>query len=821
MVALAVAAGVPAMGQLCNSWQVVAGNPGFQLADVTWAAEHWVAVGWAGSILTSTDGASWQRVAPLGPEYVYAVTWGAPGFLALGNDHNESDGTSVILTSSDGAHWTRHDSPPDTHLGAAAWGAGEYVSISGSGFFASRDGLAWTATRAPEPGVWVSKPIFDGARFVAVGFLSAEGGDPVEGYVFTSSDGLAWERRTVAAATALNSVAWNGTRYVAAGRIGPVSGRAGVFLASDDLGEWQQVAGPLAREPVAIAATAAGFVAVGPFMLAWTSPDGHAWTEPQEGSYGPSSGVATDGVQFVAVGYSDAIASSTDGRSWVQRSPVTFPRLADVVWTGRRYVAVGDGGAVTLSDDGGQWQALAPITTGDLVRVVSTGAKVEALTATGSVLESTDGRAWAWRPAFRVPSRDVAYGNGSFVAINDTHLERSRDLVTWETVSSPDYRVNKIAWTGTHFVAAATLSDQLVGTLLSSTDGLAWHDVGGGSMLRYGAGALAGNASTVVGADNAGGVFACRGDGSQCRDAAPGPYHLAPVAWAGSRFVAWSPSGFYASWDGVEWASQELIAVSSPTAFAGAGGTAVGVGTCIMRSTCPGSGEPMYLPGAAHNLGANSTQWRTDAFVANLGQTQARFTLELLYRSRENVTPPSTTFTLAPGTMTTYPDVVGSVFSFEGAGTLRVTPTAGEVTASERVYQTSGPASFGQHVAGLAEHAALGPGQRASLIGLSQSASEASGARTNIGLVNASAVRTVVTVELYRADGTLLGTRTYTLRPFESIQQVKLFAQVTSDAVPAGYAIVSTPTAGARFFAYAFLVDNVTGAPELVFPQSP
>ncbi len=279
--------------------------------------------------------------------------------------------------------------------------------------------------------------------------------------------------------------------------------------------------------------------------------------------------------------------------------------------------------------------------------------------------------------------------------------------------------------------------------------------------------------------------------------------------------------GVQTSWDGFHWVSSGVTGLPVLTAVAGTQRHIVAVGDAIIRGECPAGGEPVYLAAAAHNVGANSTQWRTDAFVANLGPTQSSFTLELLQRNHENLTPASTTFTLAPGVMATYPDVVGSVFNFEGAGTLRVTPIDGEVTASERVLETTGPTTLGQHVAGLAEHTALGPGQRARLIGLSQSASESSGTRTNIGVVNASAVRMVATVELYRADGTLLGTRTYTLRPYESIQKTRIFSEVTADEVPAGYAIVSTPTEGARYFAYAFMVDNVSGAPELVFPQSP
>jgi hypothetical protein len=169
--------------------------------------------------------------------------------------------------------------------------------------------------------------------------------------------------------------------------------------------------------------------------------------------------------------------------------------------------------------------------------------------------------------------------------------------------------------------------------------------------------------------------------------------------------------------------------------------------------------------------------------------------------------------------MASYFDVVASVFNFEGAGTLRVTPRQGNVIASERVYEVTGPAVLGQHVAGVAEHTALGPNQRAMLLGLAHSASETKGTRTNIGIVSACALRIQVDVELHRGDGTLLGTRSLAVRPYESIQENRIFAEVTTDELPSAYAIVSTATPGARYFAYAFLVDNVSGAPELVFPQ--
>ena len=87
------------------------------------------------------------------------------------------------------------------------------------------------------------------------------------------------------------------------------------------------------------------------------------------------------------------------------------------------------------------------------------------------------------------------------------------------------------------------------------------------------------------------------------------------------------------------------------------------------------------------------------------------------------------------------------------------------------------------------------------------------GFRTNLGLVNASAVETTVTAELFRADGTRLGELSVTLRPFESVQRTEIFREVTADAVADGYVAVKTTTYGAAFFAYASVVDNRSNDP--------
>ncbi len=817
-----LAAAVPATPQLCDPWQVVAGNPGTDLRGVAWGGGHWLAVGELGTTITSADGTTWRRPTPLAPFGYSAVAWGEPGFVAFSAD------PIVAHVSADGLTWRDASFPGEWSVVAAAWGAGRWVAFGlGGGVFASQDGVAWHRVWEQDGfHIRLSGLIFDGARFVAVGTRFTDDLSIERGVVVTSSDGETWELHEGPPATALNAVAWNGTRYAAAGHRIVNGFTSGVLLASDDGLTWNEVAGPFAGEPLAVAAGGAAFVAVGYGNPAWYSADGLSWSAAPLGGDLYLTAAAWSGDRFVAVGAHGAILSSGDGLTW--RSVVDFQTLADVVWTGRRYVAVGKAGAVMLSGDGAQWQAVVPIDSANLARVVFTGTKLQSFTASGRVFESPDGSSWVARPALSTPSPYVAFGAGVYVTIADRFsghatLKRSVDLSTWTTVSASDFEPQAVIWTGARFVAAGVLAYQYpAGDLRVSDDGLLWTSRNGWSTLRYGIEALAGNPAGIVGSDLAGYLYRCEGDGTRCREASLLGF-FGGVHWAGSRYIGMSSSGggYAASWDGLQWEQQAVIAAPEASAVAAGGTSIVGVGDFIMRTTCPTSGEPLYLPAAAHNLGLNHTQWKTDAFVANLGATQAHFTLELLPRSREGLAPVSTTFTLAPGAMATYADVVSSVFNLQGAGTLRVTPIDGAITASERVYQVSTTATLGQHGPGLPASAALSQGQRAALIGLAESASVSAGNRTNIGLVNACALRILVAVELYRGDGALLGTRSYVLRPYESIQRTRIFAEVTADELPSAYAIVSTATPGARYFAYAFLVDNVTGAPELVLPQLP
>ncbi|MGV8042055.1 MAG: PKD domain-containing protein [Thermoanaerobaculaceae bacterium] len=227
------------------------------------------------------------------------------------------------------------------------------------------------------------------------------------------------------------------------------------------------------------------------------------------------------------------------------------------------------------------------------------------------------------------------------------------------------------------------------------------------------------------------------------------------------------------------------------------------------------SGDSIYLPAAAHLSGAAGTNWRTDLELQNPGAAPSSVSIALLKRDQANASPATLQVTLEPGRGQRLLDVLGSGggFGFSGAGTLRITPYAGAVMATARSYNDQPAGTFGQFIPGQARGRAVPFGTTSLLAQLAHAVTPAVVFRTNLGLVNTTDQAIQVEVRLFKADGTLLGTRTYALRPHEYVQRDKVFGEVTTQDVPLGFALLRTTTQGGAFIAYASVIDNRTGDP--------
>lgn len=248
---------------------------------------HYVTVGndsLQGSILTSTDGATWA-VQYVSASYLNAVVYDtvAEQWLVVGGTGT----TGTILTSPDSTFWTPYASSlpvaplfgvaVGTNIGGVA-GAYAYVAVGGAGsetsyIVASQDlGASWTRSTAPTTTqlnsvVWSDQ----NQLFVAVGNA---------GTILTSPDGVFWTQQVSHTTADLADVTKTGNLIIA-------TGTAGTILASSDATNWTVYPFPTTANVLAVA-NAFNLTWVGTDLTSfggtslYSSPDLQNWTASPE-----------------------------------------------------------------------------------------------------------------------------------------------------------------------------------------------------------------------------------------------------------------------------------------------------------------------------------------------------------------------------------------------------------------------------------------------------------------------------------------------------------------------------------------------------------
>lgn len=298
------------------------GSPlGGWLSAITWAGDRFIAVGSAGAVVSSRDGAHW--VAESQGSDFNNVVWTGDSFVALGQ---------VVTTSADAGLWSHpvrvqkasfvfdvaraadrfvfaaQDfllSSPDlitwtgTSIGSipcrgVAWTGTRFVVVCADGFaHTSPDGLTWSASQ-------VGDRLTPWLDVLASDNLVLATGDA--GAVATSPDGLTWTVTETGAQGALVSVASSGQQFVAVSDLGEAA------VSSDGVHWTSAPANGSAQTHLnAVAWAGSGFVAVGQQGLALTSVDGLVWnkvTVPDGARYASLNGIALSPTRCVAVGES-------------------------------------------------------------------------------------------------------------------------------------------------------------------------------------------------------------------------------------------------------------------------------------------------------------------------------------------------------------------------------------------------------------------------------------------------------------------------------------------------------------------------------------
>ena len=226
-------------------------------------------------------------------------------------------------------------------------------------------------------------------------------------------------------------------------------------------------------------------------------------------------------------------------------------------------------------------------------------------------------------------------------------------------------------------------------------------------------------------------------------------------------------------------------------------------------SAAKATAEPIYIPAAAHVAGAAGTNWRTDVELHNVGSTQGQYEIALLRRDQGNISPQTAVYSVGAGRSLRLHDALHTVFGFTGGAALRITPVTGSLLVTSRTYNLTDQGTYGQYISGSPHSQAITHGNEAVLIQLSQDSSSTTGFRTNVGLVSAVDSPITIRADLYRAQGTFVGTRTYSLEAFGYKQIDRIFRTLTQDEIPDGHIVVSTSTPGGAFFAYALSLIHI------------
>ena len=134
------------------------------LEDVAWSPTTLVAVGWGGTIISSSDGGiNWTARTSGTAVNLNGVAWTGTQFIAGGN-------SGTILTSPDGINWTARTSGIFTALEGIVQADDTIVVTGASGrVICSEDGGATWRSRSPRTGsVYISGVAWSGSTVVVV-----------------------------------------------------------------------------------------------------------------------------------------------------------------------------------------------------------------------------------------------------------------------------------------------------------------------------------------------------------------------------------------------------------------------------------------------------------------------------------------------------------------------------------------------------------------------------------------------------------------------------------------------------------------------------
>ncbi|HOD65556.1 MAG TPA: hypothetical protein PKM94_02610, partial [candidate division Zixibacteria bacterium] len=317
-------------------------------------------------------------------------------------------GAGTVLTSTDGQLWTTQPTDLTIDLYGIASNGQRFVAVGGQGrIVTSTDGLTWTTAESTFTARFFFDVAWSGEAFVAVG----QGG-----LVAASADGLTWEIYSSAVANTLLGVRWMGSRFLAVGekiilRLDPPELDGLDSLTAADV---------LARPPYVLydaAVSDSGMLAVGQYGTILKAVNDTTWAVRVSGLNAYLYAIEWVGDRFVAAGENGIILTSADAARW-ELIATLDDDIRGLYWDGAQTLAVGVAGTILRSVDGHEWTAVPSGPNAILSAVAANESLYVAVGAGGAALVSRDAARWTlWPSGTTEPLGAVATDSTTFVAV--------------------------------------------------------------------------------------------------------------------------------------------------------------------------------------------------------------------------------------------------------------------------------------------------------------------------------------------------------------------------------------------------------------------
>ncbi|WP_341279576.1 X2-like carbohydrate binding domain-containing protein [Paenibacillus sp. FSL H8-0537] len=462
----------------------------------------YIAVGYDGAIIKSTDAEHWENVktkadsnysgviAPASFIF-YGVAYGNGVFVAVGSE-------GVILSSTDGVNWTQRTSGISTQISNVEYftfnGAGAFYALSKGKYVTSTNGTTWTTV------VPTGLPSDKSITQVTVGNNGARlGVSSEEGKIYSTTNGTTWtfvQPVTPASlpANGANFLEWMNDRYF-------MADISGYIWTSTDLATFTLMGAPSLQ----VGSNPTGQMRKGfydgthyylfgsegsKYGSVYTSTDATTWTlQPFEREFVDQNASFINGKYFLFG--NEGMSVSDTGSNWSYKWGGNFN---EIIYDGTKYIAVGQlgkEGTIWTSNDLSAWTKQSISGQADAFTSVAHGnGKYVAVAGpyhgATKLATSSNGTSWSLQGSLLGNEffNDVAYGSGIFVATGYTNkavIETSVDGVTWTEQTLPTNTLNylaSVAYINNQFVALGNANDNFGNVIelaiLTSTDGINW-----------------------------------------------------------------------------------------------------------------------------------------------------------------------------------------------------------------------------------------------------------------------------------------------------------------------------------------------------------